>query len=117
MNEPEVIYPGAQLWPEGAPRWAEYATTFRLPNEHNLLDLIFTKRWVTDIEHHPDDPEPEPFVHFIVTKGWTSHDGGPWVKTAPPELRFGGPDAPMGTPGEVAAMLREIADVLDGSAD
>jgi len=116
-NDPEVILPGASLWPPDAPRWAEYATTFRPANDSGLLDLMFTKKWQTEVPHHPDDAEPDPFVHFIVKKGWTRIGDGPWNRSAPPSLEFGGPDAPLGSAAEVAAMLREVADVMDGSAD
>lgn len=117
MTDPEVIYPGSRMWPEGAPTWAEHATTFRPAGNPALIDLMFTRRWMTVPPHHPDDADPEPFIHFVVKKGWTRVDDGPWDTSAWPELTFGGPDAPMGTPQEIAAMLREVANVLDGSAD
>jgi len=115
-NQPDVVYPGAKLWPEDAPKWAQYATTYNVENDNEVFDLIFTKVWLTPIPHHPDNPEPEPFEHFKVTWGWSRIKQGPWQKF-PRQLEFASADAPMGDPAEVAAMLREVADVMDGSAD
>lgn len=113
----DVIDPDSDLWPDGAPKWAEFARLVRpITGRREVADLIFTRRWVTFPPSHPDDPAPEGYVNFTVEQGWTRNGDGPWHTAQEPMLSFG-PDSPVGTAREVATWLREVADVMDGSAD
>ena len=81
-----------------------------------MLDLLFTREWVTPApQEHLEDEAQEPLVHFRLVEGWTRpNEDARWFPT-PPALQFGEDPPFSDQPREAAAMLREIADILDGT--